>query len=83
MNLMNQFKGIHFIKLTPLIISNEGLLKDFKLGWNLITVFKLRQGASIRADVGRSVGWSVCPWEKKFAKRRKSKIKILGLFLII
>ena len=32
---MNQFKGIYFIKLTPL---NEGLLKDFKLCLHLIIV---------------------------------------------
>ena len=41
-----------------------------------VLIFKLRQGASIRANVGRSVGLSV-------EKIKKSKNQILWLFLII
>ena len=44
-----------------------------------IEIFKLRQGASISPNVGRSVGLSVCPW-KKLENQKNQKIKFFDYF---
>ena len=66
---------------------SDEYMKGIEISLN--SIFKLRQGASIRANVGRSVGRSVCPWKKfpwkicgKFVESRNQNSLIIFDYLI-